>query len=158
MESEANRANRFTGNVEEGQIWVALEFRWRPPQTVKPWTEIRDASQYGLNCAQAGWGAAPGTISEGSSEDGLYLNIWKPRSANPGANLPVMVWIHGGAFVFGSGSQPDFSGIQFAKQGVILITFNYRLGRLGFFAFPALSKELFRLLISQPYYDHDITT
>lgn len=117
------------------------EFRWRPPQTVKPWTEIRDASQYGLNCAQAGWGAAPGTISEGSSEDGLYLNIWKPRSANPGANLPVMVWIHGGAFVFGSGSQPDFSGIQFAKQGVILITFNYRLGRLGFFAFPALSKE-----------------
>jgi para-nitrobenzyl esterase len=42
------------------------EFRWRPPQTVKPWTEIRDASQYGLNCAQAGWGAAPGTISEGS--------------------------------------------------------------------------------------------
>src|SRR6266536_3076206 len=52
-----------------------------------------------------------------------------------------MVWIHGGAFVFGSGSSPDFSGGQFAKQGVILITFNYRLGRLGFFAFPALSKE-----------------
>ena len=52
-----------------------------------------------------------------------------------------MVWIHGGAFVFGSGSSPDFSGDQFTKQGVILITFNYRLGRLGFFAFPALSKE-----------------
>lgn len=117
------------------------EFRWRPPQAVKLWTEIRDASQYGLNCAQAGWGAAPGTISEGSSEDGLYLNIWKPAGAKSGAKLPVMVWIHGGAFVFGSGSQPDFSGIQFAKQGVILITFNYRLGRLGFFAFPALSKE-----------------
>jgi para-nitrobenzyl esterase len=52
-----------------------------------------------------------------------------------------MVWIHGGAFVFGSGSSPDSSGVQFAKQGVLLITFNYRLGRLGFFAFPALSKE-----------------
>jgi len=52
-----------------------------------------------------------------------------------------MVWIHGGAFVFGSGSSPDFSGVQFAKQGVIVVTFNYRLGRLGFFAFPALSKE-----------------
>jgi len=52
-----------------------------------------------------------------------------------------MVWIHGGAFVFGSGSGPDFSGGQFAKQGVILVTFNYRLGRLGFFAFPALSEE-----------------
>lgn len=117
------------------------EFRWRPPQPAKPWIGVRDASQFGFNCAQAGWGGAPGTISEGSSEDGLYLNIWKPAKAKSGAKLPVMVWIHGGAFVFGSGSQPDFSGIQFAKQGVILITFNYRLGRLGFFAFPALSKE-----------------
>jgi para-nitrobenzyl esterase len=51
------------------------------------------------------------------------------------------VWIHGGAFVFGSGSSPGTSGVQFARQGVILVTFNYRLGRLGFFAFPALSRE-----------------
>src|SRR2546423_1588930 len=57
------------------------------------------------------------------------------------AKLPVMVWIHGGAFVFGSGSQPEFTGVEFAKQGVVLVTFNYRLGRLGFFAFPALSRE-----------------
>ena len=63
-----------------------------------------------------------------------------PRAA-PGAKLPVMVWIHGGAFVFGSGSWPGSSGVQFARQGVILVTFNYRLGRLGFFAFPALSRE-----------------
>jgi para-nitrobenzyl esterase len=52
-----------------------------------------------------------------------------------------MVWIHGGAFVFGSGSLPVRSSVQFAKQGVVLVAFNYRLGRLGFFAFPALSKE-----------------
>jgi len=71
----------------------------------------------------------------------LYLNVWVPTGTKPGAKLPVLVWIHGGAFVFGSGSQPDFSGVPFAKQGVILITLNYRLGRLGFFAFPALSKE-----------------
>ncbi len=58
-----------------------------------------------------------------------------------GAKLPVMVWIFGGGFVFGSGSSPSNSGVQFAKQGVILITFNYRVGRFGFFAFPALSKE-----------------
>ena len=61
-----------------------------------------------------------------------------PRPA-PDAKLPVMVWIHGGAFVFGSGS--GSSGVEFAKQGVMLVTFNYRLGRLGFFAFPALSLE-----------------
>ena len=62
-------------------------------------------------------------------------------AAAPATKLPVMVWIHGGAFVFGSGSSPGSSGVQFAKQGVILVTFNYRLGRLGFFAFPALSRE-----------------
>lgn len=117
------------------------EFRWRPPQPVKSWAGVRDANQFGSNCAQAGWGAAPGTIADGSSEDGLYLNVWSPAGTKPGAKLPVVVWIHGGAFVFGSGSQPDFSGVPFAKQGVVLITFNYRLGRLGFFAFPALSKE-----------------
>ena len=64
-----------------------------------------------------------------------------PRDAAPAAKLPVMVWIFGGGFVFGSGSSPSNSGVQFAKQGVILITFNYRVGRFGFFAFPALSKE-----------------
>ncbi|WP_369764802.1 carboxylesterase/lipase family protein [Flavobacterium sp. WC2429] len=117
------------------------EYRWRPPQPIKAWVGVRDASKFESNFAQAGWGAAPGSLSEGSSEDGLYLNLWLPAGTKPGAKLPVMVWIHGGAFVFGSGSQPDFSGVQFAKQGVILITFNYRLGRLGFFAFPALSNE-----------------
>jgi para-nitrobenzyl esterase len=117
------------------------EYRWRPPQPIKAWKDVRDASKFEPNFAQAGWGAAPGSISEGSSEDGLYLNLWLPAGTKPGAKLPVMVWIHGGAFVFGSGSQPDFSGVQFAKQGVILMTFNYRLGRLGFFAFPALSNE-----------------
>jgi para-nitrobenzyl esterase len=116
-------------------------FRWRPPQPAKAWEGVRDASQFGANCAQAGWTRKAGAIAEGSSEDCLYLNIWRPTEAKPGNKLPVMVWIHGGAFVFGSGSQPDFSGTHFAKQGVILITFNYRLGRLGFFAFPALNNE-----------------
>jgi para-nitrobenzyl esterase len=115
--------------------------RWRPPQPVKAWEGVRDAISYGANCAQAGWGAAPGTIAEGSSEDCLYLNLWMPAQAKSGAKLPVMVWIHGGAFVMGSGSGPDVSGENFARQGVILMTFNYRLGRLGHFAFPALTKE-----------------
>ncbi|MDX9776221.1 MAG: carboxylesterase family protein, partial [Petrimonas sp.] len=115
------------------------EFRWRPPQPVTPWVGIRDASKFGPNCAQAGWGTAPDTIAEGSSEDCLYLNVWIPSGTKSGAKLPVMVWIHGGGFVGGSGS--GSLGNQFAKQDVILMTFNYRLGRLGHFAFPALSAE-----------------
>ncbi len=117
------------------------EFRWRPPQPVKPWEGVRAAKEYGPNCAQGGWGAAPGTIAEGSSEDCLYLNLWLPSNAKPDAKLPVMVWIHGGGFTGGSGAGPATSGEQFAKQGVVLMTFNYRLGRLGHFAFPALTKE-----------------
>jgi len=114
------------------------EYRWRPPQPVTPWEGVREAREFGANCAQAGWPRGSGSIADGSSEDCLYLNIWKPALAKQGARLPVMVWIHGGAFVGGSGNT---SGDQFAKQGVILVTFNYRLGRLGHFAFPALSKE-----------------
>ncbi|MBT8178795.1 MAG: carboxylesterase family protein [Eudoraea sp.] len=115
-------------------------FRWRPPQPLTPWEGELDASEFGSNCAQSGWGAAPGTISEGSSEDCLYLNLWKPAGTEA-KNLPVMVWIHGGAFVGGSGSGPGTFGDKFAKQGIILVTLNYRLGRLGHFAFPALSRE-----------------
>ena len=85
--------------------------------------------------------AARRRSSTTSSEDCLFVNVWRPAAAAPGAKLPVMVWIHGGAFVFGSGSCPGFSGVPFAGQGVVLVTFNYRLGRLGFFAFPALSSE-----------------
>ncbi|MBN9349350.1 MAG: carboxylesterase/lipase family protein [Chitinophagaceae bacterium] len=116
------------------------EYRWRPPQPVKAWTGVRDATNFCTECAQANFRQRD-SIATGSSEDCLFLNLWQPASASANSKLPVMVWIHGGAFVFGSGSQPDFSGVQFAKQGVILVTFNYRLGRLGFFAFPALSKE-----------------
>lgn len=117
------------------------EFRWRPPQPVKTWKGVRDATKFGAECAQAGFRSGGDSIAKGSSEDCLYLNLWLSSGTAKNAKLPVMVWIHGGAFVFGSGSQPDFSGVNFAKQGVILVTFNYRLGRLGFFAFPALTKE-----------------
>ncbi|TAL61373.1 MAG: carboxylesterase/lipase family protein, partial [Bacteroidetes bacterium] len=116
------------------------EFRWRPPQPFPAWQGERDATRFGANCAQAGWPRGSGKIADGSSEDCLFLNIWRPAKAKPEAKLPVMMWIHGGAFVGGSGSDPG-AGNQFAKQGVILITFNYRLGRLGHFAFPALSEE-----------------
>jgi para-nitrobenzyl esterase len=116
------------------------EFRWRPPQPVASWQGERDATKFGANCAQAGWGGAPGSIQKGSSEDCLFLNVWRPVGAKPKAKLPVMVWIHGGAFVGGSGAD-SAAGNQFARRGVMLVTINYRLGRLGHFAFPALTAE-----------------
>jgi para-nitrobenzyl esterase len=118
------------------------EFRWRPPQPVTPWQGERDATSFCKDCGQAGYG--PGgrqKISANASEDCLALNIWKPEKTTKESKLPVMVWIHGGGFTGGSGASPQNFGNSFAKQGVILVTINYRLGRLGYFAHPALSKE-----------------
>ena len=113
------------------------EFRWRPPQPVKPWKDVRDASKDCADCPQRAW---PGSTAV-QSEDCLFLNVWAPVNATNKSKLPVMVWIHGGGFTGGSGSGPGSAGDAFAKQGVILTTINYRLGRLGHFAHPALSKE-----------------
>ena len=113
------------------------EFRWRPPQPVSPWKGVRDATKFCADCPQRTF---PGSTAI-TSEDCLFLNVWAPAKATKKSKLPVMVWIHGGAFVGGSGSGPGTAGTAFVKQGVILMTINYRLGRLGHFAFPALSQE-----------------
>ncbi len=117
--------------------------RWRPPQSLPPWQGVRDATKFGADCAQMGF--TPGTrtmsMSPTSSEDCLFINVWRPAGATPGAKLPVMFWIYGGGFTGGSSSSAFTSGTHFAEQGVILVAANYRVGRFGFFAFPGLSKE-----------------
>lgn len=119
------------------------ELRWRPPQPAAPWTGVRTAAEFGADCMQGRFGPPPAPGAPPArmpSEDCLFLNIWRPAAATA-ARLPVMVWIHGGGFVGGSGASPFTSGAQFAKQGVVVVSVNYRLGRFGFFAFPALSGE-----------------
>jgi para-nitrobenzyl esterase len=114
------------------------DLRWRPPQPAARWTGVRQAAEFGADCMQGRFGPPPAQVP---SEDCLFVNVWSPASAAPGAKLPVMVWIYGGGFVGGSSAMPITSGTQFAKQGVILVAANYRVGRFGFFAFPALSRE-----------------
>jgi para-nitrobenzyl esterase len=107
------------------------------------WQGVRDANKFGADCPQMGFtpGSRTMAMSPTSSEDCLFVNVWRPAGATSGAKLPVMFWIYGGGFTGGSSAMPLTSGTGFAKQGVILVAANYRVGRLGFFAFPALEKE-----------------
>lgn len=113
------------------------QLRWRAPQPASHWKGIRNASKMGPACPQPMRPAlVAGGVADNQSEDCLQLNVWRPKGAK---NLPVMVWLHGGAHVIGSATFPAFDGTAFAKQGVILVTVNYRLGALGYFAHPALT-------------------
>lgn len=109
------------------------ELRWKAPQPVVPWEGIRDAKEFGPGPVQ-GFGF-PGSSN---SEDCLYLNVWSPAKS-PKDKMPVLVWIYGGGFSMGSSSQYD--GRPLAEKGVILVTLNYRVGQLGYFAYPELSAE-----------------
>lgn len=118
--------------------------RWRVPAPATPWTGQRDATRFGAACYQgvaSPWGpytqefiAAPPI-----SEDCLFLNLWKPVGARTG--LPVLVFIHGGAFAGGAGHVPIYNGANLAKRGLVVITINYRVGVFGFLAHPGLTAE-----------------
>lgn len=109
--------------------------RWRPPQDVASWTEVRTCKDFSRACSQPG-----GSDPDKFSEDCLYLNVWT-QAKKRGEKLPVMVWIHGGGFTFGSASFPEYSGANLAKKGVVVVTLNYRLGPMGYLVHPALNKE-----------------
>jgi para-nitrobenzyl esterase len=121
------------------------ELRWRPPQPVPRWHGVREADQFGAACPQD---PALGGNPQPQSEDCLFLNVWAPSGARRGS-LPVMVWLHGGGFVAGAGSQGPYEGAGFARDGVVLLTLNYRLGALGFFAHPALGGGANYTLLDQ---------
>lgn len=114
--------------------------RWRAPQPVKPWKGVRQATSFGHDCMQLPFPNDAAPLRTTPSEDCLYLNVWAPqkRAAKP---LPVMVWIYGGGYVNGGTSPAPYDGSHFAEKGVVLVSFNYRLARFGFFAFPALLHE-----------------
>ncbi len=113
--------------------------RWRAAQKPRPWKGVRAATDFGADCEQPAMHDAPASPS--MSEDCLTVNVLTP-AAGAAHKLPVMVWIHGGAFFVGSGRFPlNMPVVSLARQGVVLVTFNYRLGRFGFFAHPALSNE-----------------
>jgi para-nitrobenzyl esterase len=117
------------------------DLRWRAPQPALPWTGVRDATQFGSICPQAG-GSRAGDFGEtlSENEDCLTLNVWTPNTA-PGTKLPVMVWIYGGAFRTGGSAFSIYDGMELAQHGVVVVTFNYRLGWFGFLDLPALAAE-----------------
>jgi para-nitrobenzyl esterase len=138
--------------------------RWRAPQPAAKWEGVRKADAFGAPCAAGGGGgrggggggraAAPGGAAPGQappaaaappreparSEDCLYANVWTSASS-ASEKRPVMVWIYGGGFTGGSGGMAWYDGENLAAKGPVIVTFNYRLGSLGFFAHPDLAKE-----------------
>lgn len=118
--------------------------RWRPPLPAARWSGVRLANAYAASCTQALWPAVgPYTkefLTTGPvSEDCLYLNVWRPAGRIKPA--PVLLWIHGGGFVGGSGAAPHYDGARLAAKGVVVVTINYRLGVFGYLAHPALTAE-----------------
>jgi para-nitrobenzyl esterase len=148
--------------IESGQVagavvggvssWKGIPFaappigplRWRAPQPAAPWSGVRPATSYGNDCMQLPFASDAAPLGTAPAEDCLYANVWKPAKAtSKGAGkLPVIVWIYGGGFVNGGSSPPTYAGARLAKQGVAVVSFNYRLGRFGFFGHPLLSREI----------------
>jgi para-nitrobenzyl esterase len=114
------------------------DLRWRPPAPALPWDGVRKADSFGSACPQPGGEMARGMQQ---SEDCLTLNVWTAAKPDSTEKRPVYVWIYGGGFIGGTGASPEFDGEGLAKKGVVVVTFNYRLGVLGFLATHELSRE-----------------
>ncbi len=119
------------------------DLRFRAPRPVELWDATRDATDFGHVAPQITNPALDAVMEDEEQtqdEDCLYLNVWTPQL--DGAQLPVMVWIHGGAFTIGSGSSPLYDGQHLARRGVVVVTINYRLGALGFLRVPGADGDV----------------
>ncbi|SOB86387.1 para-nitrobenzyl esterase [Sphingomonas guangdongensis] len=141
-------SGRIRGTSEDGVLsWKGVPFakpplgalRWRAPQRPEPWSGVRAATAYSSDCMQVPFPSDAAPLGTTPAENCLYANVWRPATA--GKNLPVMVWIYGGGFVNGGASPPTYAGANLAREGIVFVSFNYRVGRFGTFALPQLTAE-----------------
>lgn len=116
------------------------DLRWREPQPPKNWSGVRKADHFGPRAMQRAIFGDMNFRSDGVKEDCLYLNVWTPAKS-AAEKLPVLVYFYGGGYMAGDGSEPRYDGEAMARQGIVTITVNYRLGVFGFMAHPELTKE-----------------
>ena len=140
-------SGQVRGEVADGiASWKGIPFaappvgglRWRAPQPAAKWPGVKTTTAYGHDCMQEPFGGDAAPLGTPPAEDCLYLNVWKPAAVRSG--LPVVLWIYGGGFVNGGSSPPTYAGAALARKGVMVVSFNYRLGRFGTFRHPALTK------------------
>ena len=114
------------------------ELRWKAPQPLKAWKGVREVNEWGARCVQSNRLGDLDPLNKRMDEDCLYLNVWAPAKAQ---GLPVMVWIHGGSNLNGAASQPEYDAAAWARQGVVVVSVNYRVDVFGFMAHPELTAE-----------------
>ncbi len=138
------------GDYGRVRVWKGIRYaappvgalRFRAPQPPERWTEVADATRYGPACPQPIFPNMPLDLGAAQGEDCLRLNVWASSDTEPGDGKPVMVWLHGGAYVLGSGSQALYDGRRLAGSGeVVVVTVNYRVGALGFLDLSAFTTS-----------------
>lgn len=155
LAANGNPTARIAGGTLEGRMEEGVrafkgipyaqapvgQLRWQAPQAPAGWDGTRQAAGFGPRCMQLPLFSDMVFRSNGMSEDCLYLNVWAPSQATAGGKLPVLVYFYGGGLVGGDGSEPRYDGAGMARQGIVAITVNYRLGAFGFLTHPGLTAE-----------------